>query len=549
MGEDIAKIIIGVLGLGALGVGIAKLVNDAKNSSDAHDEETEDEETEDSYNATDTDFSSDNDDGVFYANDIASDDDEDFEESVDSFSNDINTARADMNTDVNAYDSEYLYIDFVSNMDTPSRNFDDVYQEPLSVQYDKIKGKLSSQGKNCNIDLQNFVKLCFPSIKSTYFISLPGFHRTVEEPTTAYQNFSVLRNIVIRVENSKMSSSVILDSLDLVIVGDLTFRNNLISVVVKGIDLVDRNVKKFGELKIECSAACATSWNEKHLPDFGLRGRDLYRSFLTRDKVLSLCKNVYPIEHPEIAIRKLEEWKEYVDFRKYYLQVQSSRTEVADSVSFLTGYSVSRSEYRHNEEEYLSHILDGFKSFIQKDQVLLDESVDGAMEIPLIKIEISKNKSEIDQHIAKGKNISNYERALRNFTRNPVALSMSAPDRSGQDTQYDSIMYLGDRMLFEYKDILPDTSGITEKYKKKLERNNSAIDDKFAALIHASIEEYRLKTDSEITTEINRDIEEYCAILDSRLDDDANNNSDKEIKEKYLAEKAIITAKYNKLRN
>lgn len=549
MGEVIANIIIGVLGLGTLGVGIAKLIDEANKSSDAHDEEAEDEDTEDSYIATDTDLSSDNDDGAYYANDIVSNNDENFEESADSFSNDIDTALADMNADGNAYGPEYLYIDFVSNLNTLRRNFDDAYQEPLSVQYEKIQRKLSTQGKMCSMDLQKFVKLCFPPIKSTYFISMPGFNRVIEEHTTTQPNLSVLRNIVIRVGNSITLSSVIPDSLELVIVGDLTFRKNLIYVVVKGIDLVDRNVKKFGELKIECSAACATSWNEKHLPDFGLIGRDLYRSFLTRDKVLSLCKNVYPIEHPKIAIRKLEEWKEYVNFRKYYLQVQSSRCEEVNSVSFITGYSVSRLEYRHNEEEYSSHILDGFKSFTQKDQVLLDESVDGAMEIPLIKIVISKNKSEIDQQIAKGKNISNYERALRSFTRNPVALSMSAPDRSGQDTQYDSIMYLGDRMLFEYKDIKPDTNGITEKYKKKLERNISEIDDKFAALIHAAIEEYRLKTDSELTAEINKGIEEYCAILDSRLEDDANNNSDKEIKEKYLAEKAIITAKYNKLRN
>ena len=57
-------------------------------------------------------------------------------------------------------------------------------------------------------------------------------------------------------------SSIIPKELDVILVGDLVFRNNLISFVVKGLDLIDENVEKFGELRIKY-ASCSSKKRTK----------------------------------------------------------------------------------------------------------------------------------------------------------------------------------------------------------------------------------------------------------------------------------------------
>ena len=56
--------------------------------------------------------------------------------------------------------------------------------------------------------------------------------------------------MVLRPDKTGVISSVIPKELDVILVGDLVFRNNLISFVVKGLDLIDENVEKFGELHL-----------------------------------------------------------------------------------------------------------------------------------------------------------------------------------------------------------------------------------------------------------------------------------------------------------
>ena len=102
----------------------------------------------------------------------------------------------------------------------------------------------------------------------------------------------------------------------MILVGDLVFRNNLISFVVKGLDLIDENVEKFGELQIECVAACATTRNSRNLPDYGMEARDLYKPFLTRDMVLSLCEKY-------ILLRILKELLKYLKNGRNMLSLEA----------------------------------------------------------------------------------------------------------------------------------------------------------------------------------------------------------------------------------
>ncbi len=428
--RNIAKIIAGVVGVGIVGAGIAALINSINDDSSSYTPNYEDsgndddDEDYDNVPSVDEIFESER-----IQQDVNSiwDDYENVNFVQREIRNDIEYAQREFDRQSQKSGVEYLYIDFTQYLKSGSRNRNDVYLEPLEDQFEKVRRKLALHGKNDITDLRKFVSLCFPLIKSAYYVSLPSFERSIETFTQYGQTFECIYNMVIRPEKSGIVSSVLPKELDVVLVGDLVFKNNIISFVVKGLDLIDENVEKFGELRIESAAACAITKNDRNLPDYGLDSRDLYKPFLTRDTVLSLCENVYPIENPEKAIAVFEEWKKYVDFRKYFLNVQSQRNEHINNVSYINAYSISRTEYRKNEEAYVNHLLDGNKNFIQKDYVLLDEDTEGAAEFPLIKVEISKNLTEINKRLAKDKKISNYERELRRFSRTQVALSQNNP--------------------------------------------------------------------------------------------------------------------------
>lgn len=562
--EDVAKIIAGVLGVGVVGAGIVALIESFIE---------DDAPFVPSYGNSNS--SAANDDDEYGYDDVATEDDvfeedriqremesmrddlqedrmwEDYESGnyeQREIRNDIESAQREFDRQSQKSGVEYLYIDFTQYLKSGSRNRNDVYLEPLEDQFEKVQRKLVLYGKTDIADLRKFVSLCFPSIKSTYFVSLPSFERTIETFRQYGQDFDCIYNIVIRPEKSGIVSSVLPKELDVVLVGDLVARNNIISFVVKGLDLIDENVEKFGELRVECAAACAISKNDRNLPDYGLDSRDLYRPFLTRDMVLSLCKNVYPIENPERAIAVFEEWKKYVSFRKYFLNVQSQRNETIESASYIRAYAISRSDYRKNEELYSSHLLDGNRNFIQKDQVLLDESTEESVEFPLIKVEIRRNLAEINKHLARDKKISNYERELRRFTRTQVALSQNDPGNGEYLGINEILLYLGDRIAFETVDVAPDCENIISFFDEKQKRAVSFIDEKYKGIIKEVISSYRAKEEKRLDGEMSKALDEYFSSLDRNLDSDIENNTDKSISKRYSERVREIKKKYDKQR-
>lgn len=463
-------------------------------------------------------------------------------------SRDYQDAQREFTEKSNSHQTKYIYLDFTQNMKSGSyRNRNDVYQESIEDQFEKIKRKLALYGKNDITDLRKFVSLCFPMMKSTYYVSLPSFERKIEKADN-YRGADCIYNMVLRPAKTGVISSVIPKELDVVLVGDLVFRNNLISFVVKGLDLIDENVEKFGELKVECAAACATTRNSKNLPDYGIETRDLYKPFLTRDMVLSLCEKVYPIENPERAIEVFEKWKRYVEFRNYFLNVQSQRNESVQKVEFIKAYAVSRSDYRKNEDIYEQHLLDNNKSFIQREQVLLAEANDDTVEFPLVKVEIVRNLAEISKSMSRDKKITIFERDLRRFTRVQVALSPNNPG-SVENTGYSkNIIYLGDRVAFITEDEAPDCEDIVQFFEGKLRRVSSQIDNKYAGIIKVAIESYRLKEEKRLNEECERAINEYFDSLDRNIESDVENNKDKSITKRYKTRIRKINEKYDKQR-
>ena len=533
--SDIEKIIAGVVGVGVVGIGIAALIDRTIDRGEPFTPDENDRNDDD--NSLEQD-----DDDAEYADMTTTEEvlESEIQQEADSMWDEQQTdhiweqyqnsgfqqgdavsnyqeVQKEFKEKSNSYRTKYLYLDFTQNLKSgSSRNRNDVYQESITDQFEKIKRKLSLYGRNDITDLKRFVNLCFPMIKSTYYVSLPSFERKIEKSRN-YQGADCIYNMVLRPEKAGVISSVIPKELDVILVGDLVFRNNVISFVVKGLDLIDENVEKFGELPVECAAACAITRTSRNLPDYGMDPRNLYNPFLTRDLVLSMCEKVYPIENPERAVEVFEKWQRYVEFRSYFLDVQSQRNEIVQNIEFIRAYSLSRKEYEKNKDIYSQHLLDNNKNFVQREQVLLDEANDDTVEFPLIRVEITRNLAEISRSMSKDKKITVFERDLRRFTRVQVALSQRNPENGGNSDYGKNIIYLGDRVAFEKEDELPDCEDIIQFFDNKIKLVRSQVEDKYSGIIKLSIESYRQKEEAKLDEECQNSIKEYYESLDRML--------------------------------
>jgi len=194
-------------------------------------------------------------------------------------------------------------------MNQGSRSWDDFYTSSLKDQYEVIKRKLGG----LNYSLQEFLSYAFPTQTSkNYYISMPSFDRRIKQDR---RGKDVIYNIVIRPEKDSYLNNVVPQNYDLMIIGDVTF-NNVIDITIKGIDLIDVNVAKFGEIRVNCYAATATSTKSLttrdgrviNVPDYGTR--DLQNAVLTHDFVDRLCndKSCYPVPNPEVALSTFTVW-------------------------------------------------------------------------------------------------------------------------------------------------------------------------------------------------------------------------------------------------
>jgi hypothetical protein len=65
----------------------------------------------------------------------------------------------------------------------------------------------------------------------------------------------------------------------------------------------------------------------------------------------------------------LDEWKEYLQFRKYYLGKQIERCETIDGIE-VSDLLITKEAYRRNEERLTSLLLDNVPQFAKGEQVI-----------------------------------------------------------------------------------------------------------------------------------------------------------------------------------
>ena len=328
----------------------------------------------------------------------------------------------------------YLYINFLDNLNNGLGEKywgkDDFYTTSLTEQYEVLKRKL---GGYVSETLQEFIAMAFPANTSKYYnISMPSFDRRMKEDKKGRQH---IYNIVIRPEKDSYLSSILPSNYDFIVIGDVTF-GSVIDITVKGIELIDSKVAKFGEKKVLCTAACAFSKKDvinrntgsiSQVADYGTR--DMHDAVLTNDFVASLSNDLYPVPHPERAIRTFSEWQKYINFRKYYLGKQSERCEEITDIAVCNSYMITKEAYRRNEDAFSAYLLDGIEQFSKGEQIILSKEVTGSDSFPLIRIEIAKNRKQVlsDTYGRNGKGKPKYEVNLQRYTKESMGVSSIPP--------------------------------------------------------------------------------------------------------------------------
>lgn len=407
-----------------------------------------------------------------------------------------------------------LYLNFAENMETGSSNWNDYYTASLQEQYEKLKKKL---GRYAPDNLQIFLQSVFPTgLARNYYLSMPGFERKIEKD---HRKRDCLYNIVLRPENDRVIDGVTFSKFDLIFIGDLVF-GSVVEVTVKGIELIDKKIVKFGEKKINCTALCAlkkkTFQNREGktvtVPDYGTR--EVTDPVLTHDFVNQLCGELYPIPHPEQAIKMLEDWREYVQFRRYYLKKQSEHCEETDEVAVCNSFMMTRAEYRRNEERYASLILDGVEQFSKSEQVILREKQGNAEAFPLVRVTIDRNKKQLYQDtIGKsGKGKPKFEAHLQRYTQEAMGLSFAKPQFDDKNNQRGVKSYgLGERYWFDIRDIAPDLTGLEQKFEKDKKQAEAEIDGKYDSIIRNELKKYMDRQHAAVEEKYQREFETFEA--------------------------------------
>ena len=440
----------------------------------------------------------------------------------------------------------YLYLNFVDNLDMglggKAWGRDDFYTNSLNEQYEALKPKLGNYAPET---LQQFIMQMFPTTGKEYYVSLPGFDRAMKQNRRGKQ---CIYNFVIRAKKD-MYSYVLPDNYDVIIIGDVTF-GNIIDITVKGIELIDVNVAKFGEKSVYCTAACA--FTKKVLPtgisvpDYGTR--DLHDSVLTNNFVDELCNELYPVPNPREALKTFDAWQKYIDFRKYYLNKQSEKCRAISVVAVCDAYMISREVYRRKEDDYASLLLDDMAAFAKGEQVILSKEVTGAESFPLIRVDIDKNRKEVLSETTGrgGKGKPKFEADLQRYTRDAMGLSASEPryDENGNLPKgYRFNQYiLGERYLFAFTDIEPDCEAIESKFEKACKTVDKDIDAKYAAIISAELNRFMSAQTPTASARYSRQLDDFVRGLNNTIDDEIRANNDKEVQKEFERAVKELTA-------
>ena len=138
--------------------------------------------------------------------------------------------------------------------------------------------------------------------------------------------------------------------------------------VVKGIELIDEIEDKVSEISVQCN--CSVAYELKVLPNgikvpnFGVNIDEYSASnVLTNDFIYRLVNGPFYVKQYKKVLQTYEAWKDYISFRKQYLEAQSEKCIRFNKCEILDTFIIPRNVYRLNEEKYSGILLNKLLNF------------------------------------------------------------------------------------------------------------------------------------------------------------------------------------------
>lgn len=295
----------------------------------------------------------------------------------------------------------YLYLDFAFNLNNGGENWDDYFSTSLIKQYANIYKKVGHTTKPTENDLSRFINICFnPMEQKNYYFSMPAFNRDPE--IDKKKGNKLYRNIIIRPEKTSLMNDFLPKGQDLILIGDIKSLGEQSlgtkMFVVKGIETI--NEVKSNKYELPIIACSKNAFNQREINNWiGETYRNNFgiNSAINNNLILKLVEVPYYIKEVNYVLNKYQDWKEYINFRKYYLEEQSKRSMEFSNCELLHTFVVPKQIYRMKEEKLKNLLLDEY--FSRDEQVVLTKNIENSEPFPLVKIEVDYNKKLLYSNI------------------------------------------------------------------------------------------------------------------------------------------------------
>lgn len=462
----------------------------------------------------------------------------------------------------------YLFLSFADHMDRTTNIKNEFYNLSLNEQFKLLQKRIPLDRQSSSF--QSFIEACFPTgMTKRYYISCPNFLREKEQRESGAPSY--LRNIVVRPELTLSMRRYLPDNQNIILVGDIYESNKAKVLQIKGIQFIDSSMSSPNDLIVNAEA-CSSFSKSQSMSRMGqmvtfnvwtIDRVDMANTLFTPNFVYELIQSCYTVKNPEEIRRTFEEWNQYINFRKYYLDEQSKRNFLLDSAEYVEAYAVNRKDYRKNSSVYDDYILDGIQDFTKGEMVVLSSKIEDAEPFPLVRLNIDRNKKAFyEARINKrGRMVNEEERKIRSLASDNVFITAKDPegnseyrDRNGnlQRIQFGELLNagyaLGDRFRIVSFDIQPEDhlEQLELKYESDIDKSYKAIDAKYEKVIKDELNKTVDAYKKEILDEVNNQLAERKKQLDSYLDDDVEKNTDTVILSKIVKMKSEIKTKLTK---
>lgn len=462
----------------------------------------------------------------------------------------------------------YLFLSFVDHLDRTTNIKNEFYNLSLNEQFKLLQKRIPLDRQSSSF--QSFIEACFPTgMTKRYYISCPNFLREKEQRESGAPSY--LRNVVVRPELTLSMRRYLPDNQNIILVGDIYESNKAKVLQIKGIQFSDSSMSSPNDLIVNAEA-CSSFGKSQSMNRMGqmvtfnvwtIDRVDMANTLFTPNFVYELIQSCYTVKNPEEIRRTFEEWNQYINFRKYYLDEQSKRNFLLDSADYVEAYAVNRKDYRKNSSIYDDYILDGIQDFTKGEMVVLSSKIEDAEPFPLVRLNIDRNKKAFyEARVNKrGRMVNEEERKIRSLASDNVFITAKNPegnseyrDRNGnlQRIQFSELLNagyaLGDRFRIVSFDIQPEKhlEQLEYKYESDIDRSYKAIDAKYEKVIKDELSKAVATYQKEVDEEVKRQLAERKKQLDEALARDVEQNADSIILSKIAKQKADIKAKLTK---